>query len=80
MTSSYRCTRMKAKTLTQKGIEHSARGKRNIVKGRVEDALGDITGDAGLQLKGKVRKAKGKVQDAVGKIERKIERTIDRHS
>ena len=65
---------MKAKTLTQDGIENSANGKKNIVRGRVEDALGAITGDAGLQLKGKIKQAQGKAQDAVGKIERKIDR------
>jgi uncharacterized protein YjbJ (UPF0337 family) len=71
---------MKAKTLTQKGIELSALGKKNIKKGRVEDALGAITGKTGLQLQGKIKQAKGKVQDEVGKIERKIERTVDRNS
>ena len=71
---------MKAKTLTQDGIENSASGKKNIVQGRVEDALGALTGDAGLQLKGKIKQAQGKAQDAVGKIERKIERAIDRDS
>jgi uncharacterized protein YjbJ (UPF0337 family) len=71
---------MKAKTLTQNGVENSARGKKNIVRGRVEDAVGGLTGDAVLQLKGKIKQVKGKVQDAVGKIERKIERTIDQNS
>jgi uncharacterized protein YjbJ (UPF0337 family) len=71
---------MKSKDLTQDGIKNSARGKKNVVKGRVEDALGGLTGDTGLQLKGKLNQAKGKVQDAVGKVERKIERTINRNS
>jgi uncharacterized protein YjbJ (UPF0337 family) len=69
---------MKAKTLTQDGVENSVRGKKNIVTGRVEDALGGLTGDAGLQLKGKIKQAKGKVQDAVGKLERQVERKLDR--
>jgi uncharacterized protein YjbJ (UPF0337 family) len=71
---------MKPKTLTQKGIAHSASGKRNFKKGQVEDALGAVTGDAGLQLRGKIKQAKGKLQDGVGKIERKIERMVDRNS
>ena len=71
-------THVKAKSLTQDGIEQSARGKRDIVKGRVQDALGGLTGDAGLQLKGKLNQAKGNVQDAIGKAERKIERAVDR--
>jgi uncharacterized protein YjbJ (UPF0337 family) len=71
---------MKAKTLTEHGIEQSKRGRKNIVRGRVEDAVGGITGNAALQLKGKIKQAKGKAQDAVGTIERKIERLIDRSS
>ena len=71
---------MKAKTLTQNGVENSIRGKRDIIKGRLEDALGGRTGDARLQLKGKARQTRGKVQDAVGKIERAIERTVNRNS
>ena len=71
---------MKTKTLTQDGIENSAHGKKNIVTGRVQDALGAVAGDPGLQLKGKLKQAQGNVQDAVGKIERKIERELDRDS
>ena len=62
---------MKDKSLTQAGIENSARGKGNIVAGRVQDAVGGLTGDADLQLKGKIKQATGRVQDGVGKIERK---------
>ena len=34
--------------------------------GRVEDAWGGLTGDAGTQAKGKVNQAAGAVQDVVG--------------
>jgi uncharacterized protein YjbJ (UPF0337 family) len=62
------------KTLTDKGIEHSARGKGNDLKGRVKDAVGGLTGDESLQAEGKMDRAKGKVQDVVGKVERKLDR------
>jgi uncharacterized protein YjbJ (UPF0337 family) len=68
---------MRNKTLTQKGVEHSARGKANKVKGRIKDGVGGLTGDSGLQLEGKLQAAKGKVQDAFGKAERKVDRQAD---
>jgi uncharacterized protein YjbJ (UPF0337 family) len=68
---------MRNKTLTEKGVENSARGKANQVKGRVKDGVGGFTGDTELQLKGKLQAAKGKVQDAVGKAQRKADRDID---
>jgi len=35
-------------------------------KGSVQDAAGKLTGDAGLQAKGKANKLAGKVQNAAG--------------
>jgi len=61
------------KTLTDQGIEDSARGKGNDLKGRVKDAAGGLTGDNSLQAEGKVDRVKGKVQDSVGKVERKLD-------
>jgi uncharacterized protein YjbJ (UPF0337 family) len=65
---------MKTKSMTDDGVENSVRGKGNIVAGRVQDAVGALTGDAGLQIKGKLKTGTGKVQDAVGKAERKLDR------
>ena len=62
------------KSLTDQGIEDSARGKGNDLKGRVKDAVGGLTGDQSLQAEGKVDRVKGKVQDTVGKVERKLDR------
>jgi uncharacterized protein YjbJ (UPF0337 family) len=62
------------KDLTQDGVENSAKGKGNDVKGKVKDAVGGLTGDSSLQGEGKLDQAKGKVQDAIGKAERKIDR------
>jgi len=41
-------------------------GKVNQVKGRVKQAVGDLTGNAHLRTEGKIDEAKGKVQVAVG--------------
>lgn len=62
------------KTLGEYGVEDSARGKGNDLKGRVKDAAGGLTGDQSLQNEGKLDKLKGKVQDTVGKIERKLDK------
>ncbi len=61
-------------TLTEDGIDNSIRGKANVAAGHVQDAVGGLTGDSAMQLKGKLRTAKGKVQDAAGKVERKLDR------
>lgn len=41
------------------GVAHQA-------KGAVKEALGDVTGDAKLQVEGATEKAAGKAQNAVG--------------
>ena len=63
-----------ADDLTKKGIDHSAEGKVDNVKGKIKDAVGGLTGDSSLQAEGKVDQLKGKVKDAFGKAERKIDR------
>ena len=62
------------RTLTDQGIEDSARGKGNDLKGRVKDAVGGLTGDQSLQAEGKVDRLKGKAQDTLGKVERKLDK------
>ena len=62
------------KSLTEHGIEDSARGKGNDLKGRIKDAAGGLTGDQSLQNEGKVDRLKGKVQDTLGKVERKLDK------
>jgi uncharacterized protein YjbJ (UPF0337 family) len=36
--------------------------------GRVQDAVGGLTGDAGTQIKGKLNEAAGSAQDAFGQV------------
>jgi uncharacterized protein YjbJ (UPF0337 family) len=68
---------MTDKNWTEKGIEDSVEGKATDLKGKIKDAAGGLTGDAGLQAEGKMDQLKGKVQDAVGKVERKIGEATD---
>lgn len=64
---------MTDKSLTEKGIEDSVKGKATDLKGKVKDGVGGLTGDTGLQVEGKLDQLKGKAQDALGKVERKID-------
>ena len=41
-------------------------GSAKVVKGKVKDALGKLTGDAKLQADGKADQVEGRVQNAVG--------------
>jgi uncharacterized protein YjbJ (UPF0337 family) len=68
---------MRNRTMTQDGVENSVRGKANVAAGRVKDAVGGLTGNGKMQMKGKLQTAKGKVQDAAGKVERKLDEDVD---
>ena len=58
--------------LVDEGIENSAEGKGNDLKGRLKDAAGGLTGDTSLQAEGKMDRLKGKAQDTLGKIQRDV--------
>lgn len=62
------------KTLGEYGVEDSAKGKAENLKGRVKDAVGGLTGDQSLQNEGKIDQFKGKVRDKIGEAERKLDR------
>jgi uncharacterized protein YjbJ (UPF0337 family) len=62
------------KSLTDRGVENSAKGKGNDLKGRVKDAVGGLTGDESLQAEGKMDRVKGKVLAGVGTGERKLDK------
>jgi uncharacterized protein YjbJ (UPF0337 family) len=68
---------MRNKTMTQDGVENSVRGKANVAAGHVKDAVGGLTGNGKMQMKGKLQTAKGKVQDAAGKVERTLDKNVD---
>ncbi|HEX6910096.1 MAG TPA: CsbD family protein [Longimicrobium sp.] len=64
---------MEDRDLTQRGIDNSAEGKLDDLKGKVKDAVGGLTGDRSLQGEGKLDQLQGTVQDAFGKGQRKVD-------
>lgn len=61
------------RTLHDEGVEDSARGKGNDLKGRVKDAVGGLTGDQSMQAEGKLDRLKGKAQDTMGGAKRDLD-------
>lgn len=55
-------------------------GKTDEMKGRFEEAAGDLTGDSKLKRKGKVDQAAGKVKQGVEKVIDKAKDAIHRNS
>lgn len=53
-------------------------GKIGQAKGRVKQAVGDLTGDKKLQHEGRVDETAGKVREAVGEISRKAGEAIEK--
>ena len=60
--------------LTDRGIENSAEGKADNLKGKIKDGVGGLTGDTSLQAEGKMDQAKGKLQDKLGEAQRNLDR------
>jgi uncharacterized protein YjbJ (UPF0337 family) len=52
-------------------------GKADVVKGRVKEAAGALTGDAKLKRKGRVDQAVGKTKQKTGKVLDKIKDALD---
>jgi uncharacterized protein YjbJ (UPF0337 family) len=46
-------------------------GAAKVIKGRVKEAIGKVTGDAKLKTEGKADKVEGKVQNAIGSVRKK---------
>lgn len=53
-------------------------GKSDQAKGRVEEAVGSLTGDDDLQAEGKRDRLAGKAKDKTAQAEEKVERGIDK--
>ncbi len=51
-------------------------GKTDIVKGRIKEATGALTGNEKLKEEGKVDQAVGEVKEAVQKIADKVEAVL----
>jgi uncharacterized protein YjbJ (UPF0337 family) len=52
-------------------------GAADQAKGRVKQAVGDLTGDARLKSEGRNDETAGKVESAVGKGQRKIGNALE---
>jgi uncharacterized protein YjbJ (UPF0337 family) len=52
-------------------------GKADQAKGRVKQAVGDLTGNKDLKAEGRVDEASGKVQAAVGHVRRETGKAIE---
>ena len=52
-------------------------GKFEQAKGRVKQAVGDLTGNTHLKTEGQVDEAKGKVQEAVGNVRHAVGHAVD---
>jgi uncharacterized protein YjbJ (UPF0337 family) len=53
-------------------------GKIDQVKGRVKEAVGDLTKNKDLKAEGQVDEADGKVKEAVGEVRRKAGKAIEK--
>jgi len=60
----------------QSGRRNVADGNAKDAKGRVESAVGDVTGDEHMKDDGRADQDKGKGQKAVGKVQEKIDASV----
>lgn len=52
-------------------------GKGKNIKGKVKEAVGDLTNNTDLEAEGHADQAEGKVQEAYGETKRKVGETIE---
>ena len=52
-------------------------GKVDRAKGKIKQAVGDLTGDDDLKAEGRGDEAAGKVEEAVGRTSRKVGQAIE---
>ncbi len=55
------------------GHENAAEGSATEAKGKVESAVGGVTGNENTKADGQIDQAKGKTQKAVGKTQEKLD-------
>jgi len=53
-------------------------GKTDQAKGRVKQAIGDLTNNKDLKAEGRVDEAGGKIEEAVGQLQRKAVETVEK--
>ena len=53
-------------------------GKTDVVKGRIKEAAGALTGSDKLRAEGQTDQAVGKTKQAVQKVADKVKKTVDK--
>ncbi|WP_298345357.1 CsbD family protein [Ferrimicrobium sp.] len=53
-------------------------GKKDQMKGKAKEAVGDLTGNEDLKSEGTADRQAGEVKEKVGKVEEKVEEGIDK--
>ena len=53
-------------------------GKADQMKGKVKEAVGDLTGNKDLKSEGEADRRAGKAKEKVGKVEERVEGVIDK--
>lgn len=56
------------------GLKNQAKGAAKEVGGKVQNAVGGLTGDTTEQVKGKANELEGKAQRKVGEAETRVDR------
>ena len=56
------------------GLKNQVKGAAKEVGGKVQNAVGGLTGNTSEQLKGKANEMEGKAQRKVGEAENKVDR------
>ncbi len=59
------------RTDEEEAVANQAGGTLNQIKGRVKQAVGDLTGDHSMHVSGTKDKLKGKLQEAYGDVKEK---------
>ena len=59
------------RTDAEEAVANQAGGTVNQIKGRVKQAVGDLTGDRSMHVSGTKDKLKGKLQEAYGDVKEK---------
>lgn len=67
-----------ADDLNRDGADNQVEGLGKQVEGRVQNAVGGITGDSKEQLKGKAKDVEGQAQRKIGEAEQDVDRDLDR--
>lgn len=58
-------------------LENRAKATAKNVEGKVQEAVGDLTGDPKDQAEGKAKQAEAKVRHAVEDLKDEVKKTVD---